>query len=460
MLISELKKYIQAVLLHEAYNPSASKVPLDLINDIFYNIHDHVLPTIFDFILTRNLTLDEFYINHVQYSIELQQLIATAQQRLLPLYNILIEEENWNFLNQVLIKNNVLKNDAVKLEIGYYHQLGCIWDINSELSTITAEDLSALGFCNFSKYDPTHQTIELFIGLNLNGFLIPYFLDLYENDRQKYFDMITQRNSINNELRITIRHEIEHYYQSINKLLYRVKKEYELRLKDNSLSNVAADCHNMIEHYILSDENIKGFGIASINTNYLRSKKSPFKLKSDFYHSRINRSYLYDELEISNHINDFCLLYVSYARHVFASADDSLLWLRGFLRYLKGCPAEAVHLQMWDYLNSGLWYTKNILPHPDVLNFFEDKRINVWDEDFKQYIGHFINNVCRASKVLLFLHEIFSNTNDIQQALRKELVNVDKYMQEFKKVRAYIIEKIMSKVHKLWYDQDVNPLEN
>jgi hypothetical protein len=76
--------------------------------------------------------------------------------------------------------------------------------------------------------------------------------------------MITQRNSINNELRITIRHEIEHYYQSINKLLYRIKKEYELRLKDNSLSNVVADCHNMIEHYILSDENIKGFGIAII----------------------------------------------------------------------------------------------------------------------------------------------------------------------------------------------------
>lgn len=55
---------------------------------------------------------------------------------------------------------------------------------------------------------------------------------------------------------------------------------------------------------------------------------------------------------------------------------------------------------------------------------------------------------------------MFSDTTTIQQSLRKEIVDVDKYMREFKKVKMYVIEKLNSKVNKLWDDQYINPLEN
>ena len=80
MLISELKKYITEILLQEAQNPSASKIPLGLINDIFYNVHDEVLPTIFDFLLNNNLNLDELFSQNSQYAIPLQKLINQSQQ--------------------------------------------------------------------------------------------------------------------------------------------------------------------------------------------------------------------------------------------------------------------------------------------------------------------------------------------------------------------------------------------
>ena len=459
MLISELKKYITEILLQEAQNPSTSKIPLGLINDIFYNVHDEVLPTIFDFLLNNNLNLDELFSQNSQYAIPLQKLIDQSQQNLIPFYDILIEDRNWNFLNQVLIKNGVLKPNSIKLDVGYYHNAGCLWDTNSRLPTIDSKNFSTLGFCDFSTYDKNQQMIEIFIALNLSHFLTPYFFDLYTNDRQKYFSETNRKTRDNNELRITIRHELEHYYQSVNQLLYQVQKEYQIRLKFNSFVNIANDCHNMIEHYMLSDEIVKGFGFANIKTNHLRTSKNPFKMRSDFYASRIDRIYLYNEAEIPNHLNDFCLLFVSYARYIFADADDALLWLRDFLSYLKGCDMRYVINQMWEYLDSGLWYTSQVTPHSNILGLFEDRRINVWDEQFRDHIGYFIENICRASKTLLFLHEIFSNANVIEQSLRKELVDVERYMQEFKKVKMYIIEKLINKVHKLWDDTNVNALE-
>jgi len=461
MLISELKKYIQAVLINEAYNPSTSKIPIGLIDDVFYNIHDNVLPVIFDFLLTHHINLDEFFSNSSQYAIELQQLIQQSQQNLIPFYDIIIEDSNWDFLNQELVKNQVLKPDSVRLDIVYYHNSGCLWDTtNPAFPEIEAKDLNALGFCCFAKYNSISQEIGIFIAINLGHFLIPYLFDLYENNKQKYLAETNKRNQSNNELRITIRHELEHYYQDINYLLYQVRKEAQMRLKYGGFVNIVNDYHNMIEHYILLNESAKGFGYANIKTQYLQSKKNPFKIKSDFYMSQIDRTYLYDEAEIPNHLNDFCLLFTSYARYVFKSSSDALLWLKDFTLYLKGCASTDVEPQMWEYLNSGLWYSRKVAPHPNVLAFFENNQINVWDEDFKDYIDYFIRNVCRASKFLLFLHEMFSDTTTIQQALRKELVDVDKYMQEFKKVKMYVIEKLNSKVNKLWDDQHVNPLEH
>jgi hypothetical protein len=461
MLISELKKYIQAVLINEAYNPSTSRIPIGLINDVFYNIHDNVLPTIFDFLLSNHISLNELFSNNAQYAIQLQQKIQQSQQHLVPFYDIIIEDSNWDFLNQELIKNKVLKSDSVRLEIGYYHYWGCLWDtVNQAFPEITAEDIKTAGFCNFIEYDKNQQEIGVFIAINLSHFLVPELLDLYENDQQQYLAIVNKRNQSNNELRITIRHELEHYYQYINYLLYQVRKEAQTRLKYGGFVNIVNDYHNMIEHYILLNEVGKGFGFATIKTDYLRSKKNPFKVKSDFSMSEINRTYLYDEAEIPNHINDFSLLFTSYARYVFNSSADALLWLKDFVLYLKGCNMIDVEKQMWEYLNTGLWYSRKVAPHPNVLAFFENGQINVWDVDFKNYIGRFINNLCRASKFLLFLHELFSDTNTIQQALRKELVDVNKYIKQFKKVKIYVIEKLNSKVHKLWDDQYINPLEN
>ena len=459
MLISELKKYIAEILLQEAQNPSTSKIPVDLIDDIFYCIHDNIIPNIFDFILSNNLNLDELFANHSAYAIPLQKLIENQQSYLIPFFNILIEDQNWDFLNNVLIDQNILKN--VKLDVLYYHKAGHFWSSNSRVPPVTSLDLSALGFCNFLKYDKNQMSIELFIAINLSQFLIPYLFDLYANNKKKYFAEASQRNQINNELRITIRHELEHYYQSINQLLYQVQKEYALRVKYNSFANLADDCHHMIEHYILSDDVMSGFGFAAMKTDYIRKIRNPFKIKSTFYMSQIDRSYLYDEAEIPNHINDFCLIFTSYARHVFASSSDAVLWLRNFSNYLKGCAAEDVSTQLWLYLDSGLWFGKNVMPHTKILQLFQDNQINVWDANFRDYISYFIDNMSRVSKFLLFLHEIFSDLNVIQDSLRKEIVDVNRYLNEFRKVKKYVIEKMVNKIYKLWNtDLTLNPMED
>jgi hypothetical protein len=307
---------------YKAPSQSISVIPKQDIINIYNHTIDVILPFLFEFIKSKNIQIDDD-----------QDLIDALYQYKYEINN----EYEQKKLHFEINKSYILPH--ARNTLNHLTTLNVIADNNIE---------STIQFCTddfiFDSPDETPdegidgQSISVILGDQDNKLYSYVYINLQLYLLKKLYDNyymlgdIAIRNNINKDsslrarLLTTIRHELEHQYQSLNTSLILannfILKELDKKKNINDIIVELQDDWSDITH----DENIKDSG-------YFIKKKSDMSLYKGLDDKDMStvsieddelRLYKYNPAEFSNQLNDFVISYVDVAKNYLNDANEAI----------------------------------------------------------------------------------------------------------------------------------------
>ena len=457
MLLLELFDY-----LNEGKNvpsTSATKIPTSLINELYYHIYEIIVPGIFDYITQNNIDINDFINNTQKYQYQIYQDVI--EKETITKYFSLLNKENDNFL-AFLMNNQIFSDKPFKLFFLYHTNNSILWDdyyIRNDKDT--DKDRKSSGYFSFVGLNKYEGSLETFITINLSNLITSNAYQKYLNDKQDFYDYIHYYNT--ERVKTTLRHELEHYYQLLNKLIKNIKRFYEDEISQNvNQQQILQEIEDKLEK---SDSirfflyyKIKGHEYLETNTRYLASIKNPYKRNSQSSaFNSIDRSYYLNEDEIATKMNDFIYLYAKYTKDIFLDHDSAILWLKQFLKQfdLKYIGNSIEDFMDTETFFAGKEFSINI---QNILN----KRVIKKDEFLKNKdCLRMMRNLIEkfSSEVdydyLVLLKEILST--DSTQLISDLNSNIDKnrYINDFISLKKEFILNLYRKFSIAWNDPDL-----
>ena len=461
MLLSKIFKN-----LYEGKNiPSttATKIPPSLINEIYYHLFDEIIPGIFDYINKNNIDIIDFIENTETYQYEIFENVI--EDKILIKYFDLLNLENKDFV-QKLIDNQILDINPFKLIIVYHTNKSLLFDeyeINIDIENYK-KNKTSLGFFSIIGTQNYERNIESTISLNISRVINEENYEKYLNSPDDFYNSI--EFLYHDFLKTTIRHELEHYYQNLNKLMKNIRiisKEAVKEGKDEiqELNEIIEDLNVDTVGYYLRYK-IRGHEYLESVTDYICSVTNPYKINSTSnYYNKINRSYMFDENELATLLNDFVYLYTKFAKAIFLDPDSAISWLKQFLIQFKvdssiKMDEKYIENQINTFLNSKEFflgkdfsqYITKQLPRKIITK--EDLINNQYYKTFKLDFSSQID-----IGYLIFLKEVlFENSQKLISDLDPS-INKDLFIEQFLSLRKELYKKLYHKINTAWNDPDL-----
>lgn len=544
---SLLKEYI-INLLKEGYKEPNTDISVinykQFIQPIIQHILTKIVPTIFNEIL-KNMwpsQIDSYtdpyssnnYPFDCKYSIENNKNIISKTQQLDEIFikNEILSNTNLNFIENLkqtdyiaqetlqTLKNHLMNAQSVEEKQHFENAINS-FDIDDEyliakdfiichvlfyvdkisLSNNNVDmkmDRDTAGMYFFEGFDINNGQIQgkSYLSINLRSILNKLFKDYLivmkdSNDLNQWINFINENQQDLIYLKRTIRHELEHFYQTINLAILKLKKLYNNLISNNTdldeiFDNIEEFLLNYDEDkevfstesgkYLLPKTAINDLRDVEYNENLhdfkLFKKYNPissaaFTLSNDFDSSNYldSRKYLYHDFEIIPQLNDLAYEYVDAAKLLFVDYTAAVQWLFKFLgskdfvfiremqdsdqkskeirKYLlKSLQAKDIIFDNPFKMNQQLGFIKPNLK-PEVFNTiekFSDMLTNIVQLADPKYVELFNNEYLSGSRVASTLR-IPKDNRDITR---------DEWIKNLKEFSTEIKMQLYKKIQKAW----------
>jgi hypothetical protein len=361
-IFDEILKNMWSSQIDSYMDPSLSnRYPFDCKNSIEHNKN----------IILKTQQLDEIFIKNEILSntnrnfIENLKLVDSAEEILQDLKNRLLNaqtvKEKEYFKNEISSFNiddyNLIAKDFIVCQVLFYVDEISLCDNKVDMGM----DKDTAGTYSFEGFDMNNGQIQgkSYLAINLRSILNKLFKDYLiimkdNNDLNQWINFINENQHYLITLKRTIRHELEHFYQTINLAILKLKKLYNNLISNNADLDEIFD--NVDEFLLNYDKDSNAFDTDSSTYLFPKSKiddlrnveyneySHDFKLFKNYKPLGVglgglgnntnyldSRNYLYHDFEIIPQLNDLAYEYVDAAKLLFVDYTAAVQWLFKFL---------------------------------------------------------------------------------------------------------------------------------